>query len=457
MRRVPRLGRLGRLAAAILVLAGATAVALASVPSASAAPVTRFVFTAFTNSSESNMYVYTSANARDFSLLRGPAYTPPSGLIRDPSIMRHTDGRYYVVYTVNWTGTQFGIASSTNLTNWTFVRNVTVPLSGIHNTWAPEWFIDPADNSVNVIVSLSTGSYGPFKPYRFRALNTALSSWAAPVALTGFNTNHIDTYIVRSGSTYHAFAKNETTKYIEHATAPSLNGPYTFVGTGNWSGWGSGLEGIAVTQLDNGTWRIFMDAYSSRRYWYADSSNLNTWSARIEVPGGLSGFIRHGTILKETVDNGTGPTPGTGTGFTSTAVAQHSGKCLDVPNGVTTTGTQLQQWTCNGLTPQSFQFRPTTGNTGAYNVVNTRTGLCLDIAAASTADGAQVVQWTCTTATNQTFRLQPTTTGIYQLIAAHSGKCVDVTAASLADAATLVQWTCTTGTNQRWRITGGPA
>src|SRR3712207_6636283 len=112
MRPIRRIGRVGRLAAALLVLACAAAVTLVSAPNASAA-TTRYVFTAFTNSSESNMYVYTSTNARDFTLLRGPAYTPPSGLIRDPSIMRHTDGRYYVVYTVNWTGTQFGIASST--------------------------------------------------------------------------------------------------------------------------------------------------------------------------------------------------------------------------------------------------------------------------------------------------------------------------------------------------------
>jgi len=32
---------------------------------------------------------------------------------------------------------------------------------------------------------------------------------------------------VKSGSTYHAFSKNETTKYIEHATTTSLTGPYT--------------------------------------------------------------------------------------------------------------------------------------------------------------------------------------------------------------------------------------
>ena len=62
-----------------------------------AGPVPHYLMTAFTNSSESNMYVYDSANATNFSLVRANAYTPPSGLIRDPSVIRHTDGYYYVV------------------------------------------------------------------------------------------------------------------------------------------------------------------------------------------------------------------------------------------------------------------------------------------------------------------------------------------------------------------------
>ena len=51
----------------------------------------RYVFTAFTQNSESNLYVYTSADATTFSLLAGPTYTPPTGLIRDPSVIYHTE------------------------------------------------------------------------------------------------------------------------------------------------------------------------------------------------------------------------------------------------------------------------------------------------------------------------------------------------------------------------------
>jgi hypothetical protein len=438
---------------AVLLLAtaaGATGAVAAPPPPAAAAPTTRYVFTAFTNSSESNMYVYTSADARTFTLLKGPAYTPPGTLVRDPSIMKHTDGRYYVVYTTNWEDNKFGIASSADLVNWSFHQHVNVPVAGVRNTWAPEWFTD-SDGSVNVIVSISTNGSN-FRPYRFRATNSALTAWAAPVALTGFASNHIDTFIVKSGSTYHAFTKQETTKYVEHATAPSLNGPYTFVGTGNWSGWGNFLEGQAVVRLDNGSWRIFMDGYTVGQYYYADSTDLNTWTAKQIVPGGLSGFIRHGTVLRDgPVDVST---------FTSTAVVQHSGQCLDVPNGTATGGTQLRQWGCNGTSAQSFQFRPVAGTTDTYTVVNTGNGLCLDVNGVSTANGAAVIQWSCNGGANQQFTLRPFT-GLgnardFQLVARHSNRCVDISDAATSAGALAIQWDCGTGRNQIWRLSGKP-
>lgn len=57
-----------------------------------------YVFTAFTSSSESNLYVYTSDDGTDFRLLKGPTYTPPSGLIRDPSVILHTEYVYLYAY-----------------------------------------------------------------------------------------------------------------------------------------------------------------------------------------------------------------------------------------------------------------------------------------------------------------------------------------------------------------------
>jgi sucrose-6-phosphate hydrolase SacC (GH32 family) len=261
--------------------------------------VTRYVFTAFTNNGESNMYVYTSTDALNFQLAKGPAYTPPSGLVRDPSVLKHTDGNYYVAYTTNWDAANFGIARSADLLTWTFVANVAVGVSGVTSTWAPEWFRDPGDGSINVIVSLSMGNRTNFSPYRFRATDDTLAHFGAGAALQGISPNYIDTFIIKVGSTYHNFSKNETTKYIEHGTATSLAGPFTFIGTADWAKWGGTLEGPALFQTANGSWRILMDGYSSGHYYYSDSPDLMTWSAKKDLPGGLSGLVRHGTVLPE--------------------------------------------------------------------------------------------------------------------------------------------------------------
>jgi hypothetical protein len=305
----------------LLALLAATLVSVAPSTVQAAAPAagqaTRYTMTAFTNSSESNMYVYESPDATGFNLLKGPAYTPPSGLIRDPSVFKFTDGYYYLTYTTGWTGNTIGFARSTDRENWTFLNNYTVPITDLARTWAPEWFID-TDGTVNIIVSadiddpdVATDDDLIFKPYRLKATNSALvdsntqlTEWSTPTVLAGIGPNYIDTFIVKIDKTYHAFTKQETTKYIEYATASSLTGPYTFQKTGNWAGFGSYVEGPALIQLDNGGWRIFFDGYTAGKYWYSDSyDSFATWSTPTELPG-LTGTARHLTVIKETVSGG---------------------------------------------------------------------------------------------------------------------------------------------------------
>ncbi|MFD5840203.1 glycoside hydrolase family 43 protein [Streptomyces chartreusis] len=276
----------------------------AAPPSGSA---TRYTIVPFLNSDDGTVNVYQSDDATDFRLARASAYTPPSNRIRDASLIKHTNGYYYITYTTHtWqdTSTTIGFARSADRVNWTFLYDYTVPISGLSRAWAPEWFVD-SDGSVNVIVSCSTtDDEWIFTPYLLRATNSALTSWSSPVALAGIGKNHIDTFLVRTGSTYHAFTKNETTKYIEYATATSVTGPYTISRTGNWAGWGSYREGPALIQLDNGGWRIFFDGYGDGTYYYSDSyDTFATWSAPAALPA-VSGTARHFTVVKETVSGG---------------------------------------------------------------------------------------------------------------------------------------------------------
>jgi len=264
-----------------------------------------WVLTAFTNQSESNLYVYRSEDGRVFNLLKGPAYTPPgSQLVRDPSVILHEDGRYYLAYTTGWREKEFGIAYSTDLVDWTFLTTVAT-LANATSSWAPEWFVE--GKAFHVIISISTtgndSTFGVFTPHLFTATSADLTEWDGGVRMAGIEPNYIDTFVVRSGATYHAFAKNEDTKIIEHATAAALGGPYTLVGKGDWAGWGAtAVEGPCLFQLADGTWRMLVDGYATSEYLYSDSQDLARWSPRQALPGGLSGFIRHGTVLRRVLE-----------------------------------------------------------------------------------------------------------------------------------------------------------
>jgi MYXO-CTERM domain-containing protein len=278
-----------------------------SLGSAHSAAATRYVFATFLGDAVSaeKLSVYTSNDGLNFTLLANTGYGGPTGVLRDPTLMKHSDGKYYVAYTLqSWTtnSASFGIASSSDLLEWSFVAEVAAGIANTRYTWAPEWFKD--DDGIHLIVSIETlDATNDFRSYDFKASDNTLTRWDAPVAI-GIGPNNIDTFVVKDGAAYHAFSKNETTKFIEHATAPALRGPWTWVGIGDWAGWGSGKEGISLFQLDDGQWRMFLDCYTGCGFLYATSGALDTWSGTQLLPGGLSGVVRHGTVLREEVSAG---------------------------------------------------------------------------------------------------------------------------------------------------------
>jgi hypothetical protein len=300
------------------VARGWVLVALMFGSAAPAAAATRYVFSTFGGDAPAaeRLSIFTSDDGVSFTLRASTGYAGPTGILRDPSIMKHVDGRFYVAYTTqSWTtsSTAFAIASSEDLAAWTFLTSIDAGVAGVHDTWAPEWFVD-TDGSTHLIVSIDTlGTDSDFRSYVFTATDGTLTTWSGPVEM-GIGPNYIDTFVVKDEATYHAFAKNETTKYLEHATASSLLGPWTWVGVGDWAGWGPGKEGPALVRLDDGRWRIFMDCYTGCGFLTAVGTDLTTWSATSVVPGGLSGQVRHGTVLRDDGGTGNGGEAGDGGG-----------------------------------------------------------------------------------------------------------------------------------------------
>ncbi|WP_051139512.1 arabinofuranosidase [Gordonia hirsuta] len=300
------------------------AVSRPAVAAADAPAEWRYTMVAFSNASARDMDVYESSDGTVFRLLKRAAYRPPAGYVRDASLLRHTDGQYYVTYTTA-DGANIGFARSTDRLTWEFLGNHPTPLCcallpgtgdgtgpvnplGITGSagwqdgpslspfttkaWAPEFVVD--GGRTHLIMSMSTG--GGFVPYLLTARDSSLRNWSVPIPLQGLGADRIDTTVVKVGATYHAFVKNETKKVLEHATAPALRGPYTFVEPGPW---GELVEGPSVTALPNGHWRLYFDAYKSGKYLYSDSADgMKTWSEPQELPG-VSGTVRHFSVLRE--------------------------------------------------------------------------------------------------------------------------------------------------------------
>ena len=285
------------------------AVLLAASPRATA---TTYIFATFKGDDAAGMKlsIYTSTDSTTFTLLSDTGFGGNTNYIRDPSIMKYTDGKYYIAYTDPMTASccnpedHFGIAVSSDLIQWANLATVKAGVPNVSRTWAPEWFVE-GDGAIRIIANIDTGSELPdFQPYVFTALDSTLTSWSGPTAL-GIGADYIDTYVAKLGSTYHAFIKSETTRYLEHATAPSLTGPWTFVGKNDWAGWGSGMEGPAIVQLDNGQYRMYVDPQAGGVPCQTmTSSDLNSWSAKSSIPGTAGTVIRHGTVIRDTTGFG---------------------------------------------------------------------------------------------------------------------------------------------------------
>jgi len=165
-------------------------------------------------------------------------------------------------------------------------------------------------------------------------------------------------------------------------------------------------------------------------------TNLWTGAASTTTSAISASVPAHGTVMLRVSGGSTSP-------VTSGEIrAVGAAKCLDVPNGSTTAGTQLDIWTCDGGSNQIWTH--TSG--GQLTVYSGSSQLCLDAYNNQTTAGTKVETWPCTGGANQQWNLNAngTITGV------QSGLCLDVTGASTANGALAELWTCNGQSNQQW-------
>ncbi|MFG3554807.1 ThuA domain-containing protein [Micromonospora sp. NPDC047557] len=181
-----------------------------------------------------------------------------------------------------------------------------------------------------------------------------------------------------------------------------------------------------VTVPNTGSWTTFANVTTTL-------SNVPSGTQNLYLTFGGSGTglfdVDDFTLVK-----GTGGSTGVG------PVKGLAGKCLDVRSGATADGTQIQIYTCNGSTAQTWTVTP--------NSTIKALGKCLDVSGSGTADGTKIQLWTCNGTGAQNWAAQSDGS----LRNTSSGKCLDVSGNNSADSTVVHLWTCNGAANQKWTL-----
>ena len=184
----------------------------------------------------------------------------------------------------------------------------TAEISGVTTCYAGGWVrnsdgsVYQADGNVHLHVPCSIAGNGAFKIYETHASPADLTVWSAPVDVALNQTDTIDPQAYLIGSTFYLWCKADLTGYIGLATATAAAGPFTMVKTGDWAGWGAGVEGPFMFRPPSGTgWYLIFEAYASTHLMYystcdTDNPTACTWTAKQLWSQDM--IYRHGAIVR---------------------------------------------------------------------------------------------------------------------------------------------------------------
>ncbi|RUL90786.1 ThuA domain-containing protein [Verrucosispora sp. FIM060022] len=227
-----------------------------------------------------------------------------------------------------------------------------------------------------------------------------------------------------------------------------------YIDPGDWAAYNN-LDLTGVTSLrariasagPGGTIQVRTGSTTGTVLGSVSAPNTGNWNTFVDVSAPLSNvpsgtrnvyltFTGSGGSLFD-VDDFTLVRGGGGTGGTG-PITGLGGKCLDVRNGSSADGTQIQILTCNGSAAQTWTVTP--------NSTIRALGKCLDVNGGASADGTKIQLWTCNGGGAQNWSAQSNGT----LRNPQTGKCLDVSNNSSADGQAVHLWTCHTNANQRW-------
>jgi hypothetical protein len=387
-----------------------------------------------------NVKCYSSTDLKNWTFVRNVLTLQASGdlgpnrIVERPHVIYNASTSTYVMYmhidNTSYSERRAGVATSSSVCGSYTYRGSSKPLG--HDSLDDNLFLD--------------GSTGYFMSEDRTDKKLQIYKLSADFLSIASLANTVDQYeapaMVKIGATYYLFGSHLTgwsTNDNQYTTATSI--------TGSWSAWRSFAPSGTNTCNSQTTSILPVSGSSGTSYLFlGDRWNATSlWDSRyIWEPLTISGTNVSMTCATSwTIDAAAGTVNGGGAASGGSVVrGVASNRCLDVPNSTTANATQVDIWDCNGGGNQSWTL--TSGK--ELQVYGNK---CLDVAGAATAPGTKVEIYDCNGGTNQQWNLNSdgTITGV------GSGLCLDVVSAGTANGSLVDIWTCNGGSNQRWART----
>lgn len=189
---------------------------------------------------------------------------------------------------------------------------------------------------------------------------------------------------------------------------------------------------------------VFYDGYGPQREYM------------MELPGGEVGSYSKGQVGAERVVNITwGDDIQPVIDGRYKLVNRKSGKVMELANGATNLGANIQQNTYQGSTHQQWNVTPIDSRIGGdfsyFKISNVNNGLCPDVSGFSLENGGNIISYSLMTV-NQQWYLEYAGEGWFYIRSRHSNKCIEVANSSTYAGANIQQWEKNGGANQQWRF-----
>jgi hypothetical protein len=383
-----------------------------------------------------NVKCYSSTDLKNWTFVRNVLTRQSSGdlgpsrIVERPHVIFNSSTSTYVMYmhidNPNYSERKAGVATSSSVCGSYTYRGSSKPLG--HDSLDDNLFLD---GSAGYFMS-EDRTNKQLQIYRLSSDFLSIASLAKTV------DQHEAPAMLKIGGTYYLFGSHLTgwaTNDNQYTTATSI--------TGTWSSWRSFAPSGTNTCNSQTTSIVTVSGSNTTSYLFlGDRWNANNLadSRYIWQPLTISGPNVSMTCQSSwTIDTATGSVGASTGGGGAVVRGVGSNRCLDVPNNATANATQVEIWDCNGGANQTWTLT-------AAKELQVYGNKCLDVAGAATTAGAAVQIYDCNGGTNQQWNLNSngTITGV------GSGLCLDVISNATANGALIDIWTCTGGTNQQW-------